>query len=251
MRTLTPTNPPRPPLFACLPSREVLDHVASVLDPDSMLSGRELARAEALISPNSRRDFVAARVLTRLLLRRWHDPGAALTSIADIVLAQTCTECGGPHGRPADVFGLGVSWAHAGGFVAAAVGRGPVGVDVEPAAPDGAAARAGRRADGRTDGRAVVLGRPTSVRAWVRGEAILKWGHGTLDDALGWLPELDGRLATRGQQYVMDDEGRPRRTRRRVPAPSGLVLTDAPTALDGAVCSVAAGQAAGWVNPAR
>ena len=248
MHTLTPTDPPqRPPLFACLPSLQVLDHVARVLEPESLLSGPELARAEALTSPDSRRDFVAARMLARLLLRCWHDPGAELASIADIVLAQTCGRCGGPHGPPADVFGLGVSWAHAGGIVAAAVGPGSVGVDVELSAPGRAAARA----DGRADGRGVWLGEATSLRAWVRAEAIVKWGHGTLDDALRWLPELDGRLAPRGQQYLMDDQGRPHRTRRGVRRPPGLVVTDAPTAMDGGVCSVAAGHPASWVNPLK
>lgn len=238
MRTLTPTDPQQRSLFACLPSEQVLDHIAPLLEPESLLSESEMARAKALTHPDSRSDFVAARLLTRLLLRLWHSPGAGLASIADIVLAQSCARCGGPHGRPADVFGLGVSWAHAGGFVAAAVGPGRVGVDVEPA-------RADRRADRPAEGH----GDATSLRAWVRAEAIVKWGHGSLDEAQTWLPHLDRRLAPRGRRFLVDDQGAPHPARRRAPRVPGLVITDAPAAIDGAVCSVAAGHAACWVNP--
>jgi 4'-phosphopantetheinyl transferase len=231
MRTLTTSD--TQPLFACLPTHQVLDHVAGVLEPESLLSGPEMARAEALARPDRRRDFVAARLLTRLLLRRRNSDGLDLASIADIVLEQSCASCGGPHGRPADVFGLSVSWAHAGGFVAAAVGPGHVGVDVEPLVR----ARLDRPDEAR------------ALRGWVRGEAIVKWGHGTVDDAVSWRPLLEGRLAPRGQRYLVDDDGRPRRRRRPVTRVPGLVITDAPAENDRAVCSVAAHQAARWVNP--
>ena len=235
MHSLTAPTLMRQPLFAALPSQSVIDHVAAVREPTSVLSASEAARIESLSRPEDRRDFIAARLLTRLLLTRANavDPDPA--SLAEIVLAQSCPRCGGPHGRPAEVHGLGVSWAHAGGFVAAAVGTGGVGVDIEPLTPP------------RVDGPGGV----TTLRAWVRGEAIVKWGHGTLDDALAWGPLLEGRLAPRGRRYVLAERGTPRRTRRAVPHRRhrpGLVLTDAP-ASDMVVCTVAAPRAARWVNP--
>lgn len=233
MRMPTPSSPVQQPLFAGLLAQEVLDHVAAVLEPVSVLSQSEGARVEALSRPEQRRDFIAARLLTRLLLAHWHHPDAHLASIAEIVLEQSCARCGGPHGRPADVFGLAVSWAHAGGFVAAAVGPGSVGVDIEPLPSP------------RVDGSAGA----TALRAWVRGEAIIKWGHGTLDEALAWRPLLEGRPAPLGRRYVLDDKGRPHRGRRPVLRHPGLVVTDAPAFNDTAVCSVVAQQAARWVNP--
>jgi 4'-phosphopantetheinyl transferase len=233
MRMFTSSDQRRRTLFACLPSKEVLDHVASVLMPESLLSQPDRARAEALTGPVQRRDFVAARVLTRLMLREWHGPRLDLSGIAEYVLEQSCDACGGPHGRPADVGGVAVSWAHSGGFVAAAVGEVRVGVDVEPLVaaqldrPDGASA----------------------LRAWVRGEAIVKWGYGSLDESLAWRPFLDGPPASLGQRYVFDGEGHPLRRRGPFARAPRLVITDASAAVAGALCSVAAERAARWVNP--
>lgn len=237
MHTLTSSDPGRGPLFTCLPSQDVLDHVSRAIDPDSLLSRTELARAQAQSGPGRRRDFVAARVLARLMLQRWRSPHAGLAAMADIVLEQTCNACGGPHGRPADVYGLAVSWARSGGFVAAAVGEGPVGVDVE--------ALGSVRADAPIDRRAETA----RLRGWVRGESIIKWGHGTLDDALRWRPLLEGPVAPRGRRYVLDHDGRPHRRRRPGPRAPGVVITDAPAAVAGAMCCVAASHAARWVNP--
>lgn len=231
----TSSDQRRSPLFACLPAQDVLDHVSTVLVPESLLSRPERVRAEALTGPGQRRDFVAARALARLVLGAWHGPRAGLASVAEYVLEQSCDHCGGPHGRPADVLGLAISWAHSGGFVAAAVSPGGVGVDVEPLD----AARRDRPGEAR------------ALRAWVRGEAIVKWGFGSLDESLMWQPALEGPPATQGRRYRVDGERGPRLEQRPLPGVQSLVITDAPASIDGAVCSVAAQDAATWVNPLR
>ena len=234
MPTPTSSDPLPQPVFACLPAKVVVDHVATVLEPESPLSQSERARAEALSGPGQRRDFVAARLLTRLLLRRWDGDGVDLAAIADFVLEQSCVECCGPHGRPAEVFGVC-------GLVGPCrwFGRGRGGLK-----PGWCRCRTTPRSSGRR----ARWGRGTPRLG--RGEAIVKWGHGTLDDSLTWRPLLEGPPAPRGQRYAVDAEGKPRRLRRRPFAhASGLVLTDAPADVEGALCSVAAERAARWVDP--
>jgi hypothetical protein len=88
-----------------------------------------------------------------------------------------------------------------------------------------------------------------ALRAWVRGEALVKRGHGSLDDSLTWRLLLEGPPSPWGQRYVVDSAGHPRRRQWSLPRARDLVITDAPTTVEGAVCSVAAGHAALWVNP--
>jgi len=105
--------------------------------------------------------------------------------------------------------GTGLSWAHADGLVAVAVGPGRVGVDVE-----------------RLTGSRLT---PRAAGAWVRGEALVKCGHGNLDRALSW--DLSWPPAPGGQDYRLTDS-------------QTVVLTDAVTAE--AVCAVAAESVAAW-----
>lgn len=230
-----PTRRGTGPLFAGHSSRDVLGHVEAALDPRSLLTPAELARSAALARKLDQEGFVAARVLVRLLLRKSLRPGADLGSLADFVLTQQCSHCGGPHGRPvSDVPGTAVSWAHAGGFVAAAVGPGSVGVDVEPMEA--------------TTGHVPASG---TARSWVRSEAIIKWGHGDLDDALAWQSRLQGPASRRGRHHVLSRDAAPRHRVLTLPgAGHRVVVTDSPR--DSALlCSVAASTRARWVDALR
>ncbi|NYG07293.1 hypothetical protein BJ986_001780 [Phycicoccus badiiscoriae] len=225
---------PPPALFSCLPAQEVLDHVRPAIDPDSLLTSQEAARAGRLSLELDRRDFVAARVLARLLIARRHGQGADPAAIAGIAFSQRCERCGAAHGRPfVDVPGERVSWAHAGGYVAAVAGNGPVGVDVEPLT---------------SLGRGAWEGAP-DLRSWVRAEALLKWGDGTLDQAATWLPALTGPPSTRGRHYLVGDDGQPRRARGMPAGVRGVVVTDAPRAAVPVACSAATEARAQWVDP--
>ena len=224
-----------------MPSRRLLDVAADTVDVDSMLSPAERHRQALLAHPGDRQDFVAARLLTRWLLTRLagapsRRDGAvdewSGKSLAGFRIGQRCEQCGGPHGRPfVDLPGVGVSWAHAGGHVASAVGHGEVGVDVEPlGGRPGAAQWTGDRQSGREQ----------SLVSWVRGEAVVKQGHGQLDLVAQW--SLGSPPAPGGRRYWIPVGGapRPRRplTLGRV---ASVVITDLTTT--GAwpvVCSVAA-----------
>ncbi len=101
----------------------------------------------------------------------------------------------------------GISWAHARGWVAVAVGPGPAGVDVE----------------GVTDPS------PAGVRAslaWTRAEALIKFGYGDLDGARTW--GLSGEPAPRGRRYRLPAAGAPRVSRWGLGRSLGrsVVLTD-------------------------
>jgi len=127
-------------------------------DPSALLTGAERSRAAAFIRDADADDFIGAHVLARLLVAE--RVGAAP---AQIELAQRCSSCGGPHGRPHVVgrAGVHVSWAHSRGWVAAMAADEPCGIDVEPA------------------DRPPPPGR--DLRWWVRQEALVKAGAGDLD----------------------------------------------------------------------
>lgn len=99
---------------------------------EGLLAPWERERLDRIRVPDRRDDVVAARLLVRLCAARFTGLAPQASSPA-----QYCAECERPgHGRPylpghPDV---GVSLSHADGLVAAAVGPGAVGVDVEPAA---------------------------------------------------------------------------------------------------------------------
>ena len=154
---------------------------------ERFLDDAERARA-ARLPPGPKPGFVTARALMRRVLSR--RTGLAPT---DVPIEATCRWCGGPHGRPRVVLGLGwpavtVSLAHAEDVVVVAVADGgEVGVDVEPTPPPGhlGAADAERLAaevlapDERVQW--VAAGRVPADLAqwWTRKEAVLKAsGHG-------------------------------------------------------------------------
>ncbi len=128
--------------------------------PPHPLSATEQQRHDALVRPQDRMDFVAARALAAR--------AAARVGVADARFEQTCARCGGPHGRPRIVGSdVAVSWSHTAGWVAAvAADHGPVGIDIEAVAPDDE----------------LPLGR--TGREFVRGEALVKAGLFDLDEAL-------------------------------------------------------------------
>ncbi|MFB7512130.1 4'-phosphopantetheinyl transferase family protein [Streptomyces sp. NPDC056144] len=160
---------------------EVLDHPEL---HEGLLAPWELRRLDAIRVPARRADVVAARLLLRLCVARCtgRPPGEAAP-------AQHCPGCGRyGHGRPylPDRPDLGISLSHADGLVAAAVGPGAVGIDVEPAArrpgPPSTLGRmlpeaAVREAAAAPDPEAALL------RLWVRGEALFKAGQARIDEA--------------------------------------------------------------------
>ncbi|MFE2855780.1 4'-phosphopantetheinyl transferase family protein, partial [Streptomyces lavendulae] len=110
-------------------TREVLAHPAL---HEGLLAPWERGRLARIRLPGRRDDVLAARLLVRLCVAR--HTGLSLRASAP---AQLCPGCGGHgHGRPylRGRPGVGLSLSHADGVVAAAVGPGAVGIDVEPSA---------------------------------------------------------------------------------------------------------------------
>ncbi|WSQ63473.1 4'-phosphopantetheinyl transferase superfamily protein [Streptomyces sp. NBC_01216] len=159
---------------------------------EHLLAPWERRRLTRIRTPRRRDDVVAARLLLRLCLARV--TGLPPRSVA---LAQRCDACGRhghgrPHvpGRP----GWGVSLSHTDGLVAAAVGPGPVGVDVEPAARRPGPPRVLARLLPETELRAAATADdpgPALLRLWVRREALFKAGR----DDLPLLEWTDGHRA--------------------------------------------------------
>lgn len=103
---------------------------ADVTD-DGFLTEGERSRLDAHRSSADRRAFVAKRWFIREVVAE-----AAGCSPDEVVIAQRCQRCGGPHGRPTVRIpgrrALFLSWSSASGITAVAVDRSPVGVDVVP-----------------------------------------------------------------------------------------------------------------------
>ncbi|MFI6523492.1 4'-phosphopantetheinyl transferase family protein [Streptomyces uncialis] len=145
---------------------------------EGLLASWELRRLARTRLPGRRDDVLAARLLLRLCVARY-----TARPLREAAPAQYCADCGGSgHGRPYLPAhpGVGVSLSHTDGLVAAAVGPGAVGVDVEPAArrpgPLSVLSRLLpeaeiREATARPDPGAALL------RLWVRREALLKAGQ--------------------------------------------------------------------------
>ncbi|GMA20226.1 hypothetical protein MM440_15825 [Arsenicicoccus piscis] len=147
-----------------------------------LLSEAEQQRHDRLRRSNDRRDYLAAHLLVRVLVRGLAvgagldhlDPASPLdvAALAAIEIEQRCPTCGRTgHGRPAVVRGpdVAVSWAHADGVVAAAVTPGrttAIGIDVE---------RIGARSE-RAAG--------VSTSTWCRMECAVKAGLTDLDQVL-------------------------------------------------------------------
>ncbi|NNG38473.1 hypothetical protein HJ588_04185 [Flexivirga sp. ID2601S] len=152
------TTTPAAPRYSVADAALLLESYDAV-PPDQLLSLDEQLRWRRLRRAQDRDDFVAARLLVRLLLIDGSPTPSALTGIR---LRQVCAECDGAHGRPTvlDAPEVAVSWAHSGGAVAAVVGAaGPLGVDVE-----------------RATTLAPELSRRITWHEWTRAEALVKAG---------------------------------------------------------------------------
>ncbi|MGO4456882.1 4'-phosphopantetheinyl transferase superfamily protein [Streptomyces sp. M-16] len=148
---------------------------------EGLLAPWERRRLAGIRVPGRRDDVLAARLLVRLCVAR--HTGLSLHESAP---AQRCPGCGRHgHGRPylRGRPGVGLSMSHADGLVAAAVGPGAVGIDVEPSTRRPGPLRVLRRllpeADLREAGAGPDPG-PALLRLWVRAEALLKAGRGDL-----------------------------------------------------------------------
>ncbi|MFT4008793.1 MAG: 4'-phosphopantetheinyl transferase superfamily protein [Nocardioidaceae bacterium] len=148
-----------------------------------LLGATERERCARLHDPRDRAAFVAAHVLVR------ECAGALLGFSPDSVrIEQHCPRCSGPHGRPSVVGHSGVhaSLSHTRTHVAAVTAWSPCGIDVEPLRPvrppDSALTpREREQLAMQTDPATAFL------RLWVRKEALIKAGLGSLDA----LDELD------------------------------------------------------------
>lgn len=160
-----------------------------------VLTSGERARADAYRDAADRRDFRAAHLLVRQVAARLTG-----TSPDALAVIQQCARCGGPHGRPviAGHPDTHISLAHTRGAVIAAASAEPVGVDIEslrrprfdPAllAPVLTAGELQAVSESANQHAAVL-------RQWVRKEALVKAGEGSLDR----LRELDlGHLGISG-----------------------------------------------------
>lgn len=146
------------------------------------LSAIERSRASRFRRKSLRDDYVAAHILVRLCAARW-----TKVPVQQFELVNRCPTCGSDeHGAPSL---LGQSWihvsiAHADGVVAAAIGPGPVGIDVERRnRMPGESMIAHVLAPGE---QALVASNkePTEafLRFWVRKECLVKIGRATLDN---------------------------------------------------------------------
>ncbi|WP_405471923.1 4'-phosphopantetheinyl transferase family protein [Streptomyces anulatus] len=172
---------------------EVLAHPE--LD-EHLLAPWERRRLAGIRVPGRRDDVVAARLLLRLCASR-------VTGLPPDAVepAQRCPGCGRDgHGRPylPDHPELGVSYSHADGLAAAAVGPGPVGIDVEPLTRRPGPLAVLRRMLPEDEVDAACAGPdpgPALLRLWVRREALFKAGF---EAGSGAGPEAgrdDARLA--------------------------------------------------------
>ncbi|MFD3991392.1 4'-phosphopantetheinyl transferase family protein [Streptomyces sp. NPDC058583] len=145
---------------------------------EGLLAPWERRRLAGIRLPSRRDDVLAARLLVRLCVTR-------VTGLPPDTpaLAQLCPGCGGEgHGRPylRGRPGVGVSLSHADGLVAAAVGPGAIGIDVEPATRRPGPVRVLRRLLPDADfaeAAAQPDSGPALLRLWVREEARLKAGR--------------------------------------------------------------------------
>lgn len=152
--------------------------------------------AEVLAGPWHRLDDAAEQAIARHLRAEDRDDARAARLLLQSLLAehtgstrrvvQVCNVCGGNHGRPTlpDLPALGVSMAHSRGWVAAAIGEGDCGVDVEEVP------RLRPVASALTSAEAAWLERQDDTRIgfarlWVRKEAIIKAGRASLDEVSG------------------------------------------------------------------
>jgi 4'-phosphopantetheinyl transferase len=174
--------------------REVTLGPADLADLDP----RETVRAAAFVYPADRHRYQVAHVMLRRVLagRLGADPG-------QLAFARLrCPACGGPSGKPvldglppggSDGSGLSFSLAHSGDAVAIAVGRGPVGIDVEQAAT-GCVCSLASAMHAEDAALAGALPEPERhaaiIRWWVRMEAVLKCTGTGIAHGMGAFPVL-------------------------------------------------------------
>ncbi|WP_329154774.1 4'-phosphopantetheinyl transferase superfamily protein [Streptomyces anulatus] len=164
------------------------------LDED-MLAPWERRRLTGIRVPARRDDVVAARLLLRLCASR-------VTGLPPDAVepAQRCPGCGRDgHGRPylPDHPELGVSYSHADGLAAAAVGPGPVGIDVEPLTrrPGPLAVLRRMLPENEVDAACATPDPgPALLRLWVRQEALFKAGFEVGSGARSEAGRDDARL---------------------------------------------------------
>jgi 4'-phosphopantetheinyl transferase len=167
------------------------------------LTPAESARRRSLLRTEDQQDFAAAHALVRTCAARALGASGSTGSTggargaSSLVLVHRCPACGSPeHGVPQidGVPGLHVSLSRSAGRVAAVAGWEPVGIDVQ-------ARRTAGPASGITPELLTLTLSPAErqlvrshgdpelvhARLWVRKEALLKVGVGTLDA----LPDLD------------------------------------------------------------
>ncbi|MFI9328368.1 4'-phosphopantetheinyl transferase family protein [Kitasatospora sp. NPDC052868] len=154
--------------------------LARVRDPLAALTPAERRRAAAIPDRDDRDTFTAAHLLARIAAAE-----VLGTDPEDVTIRQECEYCTAEHGRPSIPLApdLAVGWSHTrGGWVAAAAGAGPLGVDVEttPARHSPALARrALAPAEYRWMREAPDPG-TAFLDLWVRKEALIKVGRLTL-----------------------------------------------------------------------
>ncbi|MFF7780069.1 4'-phosphopantetheinyl transferase family protein [Streptomyces tanashiensis] len=166
--------PPVTALAVVATTGEVLDHPAL---HEGLLAPWERRRLDRIRVPSRRDDVIAARLLVRLCVARF--TGLPPEASGPDQYCDDCRRYG--HGRPylSRRPALGVSLSHADGLVAAAVGPGPVGVDVEPAARRPGPLPVLRRLLPGAELREAAAGPDPGaalLRLWVRGEARFKAG---------------------------------------------------------------------------
>ncbi|MDF1487218.1 4'-phosphopantetheinyl transferase family protein [Tessaracoccus caeni] len=144
----------------------------------ALLTDLERERRDRLHRADDRAAFVAAHVLVRECAAELLGVG-----VREVTIVQRCADCGGPHGRPtvAGFPEVHVSLSHSRGVVAAAAAWSPCGIDVEPLRPISPIARVLSASE-----RSWLAHQPDPsaafLRLWVRKEALVKAGFGTLDD---------------------------------------------------------------------
>ncbi|MFJ3584804.1 4'-phosphopantetheinyl transferase family protein [Streptomyces sp. NPDC090127] len=159
----------------------VSGHLAEAARHATVLDPAEHARLAAFHTAADRDRYLVAHVSLRRILGERLD----LAPAAVRIVRRPCTECGGPHGRPAVADGAGphFSLSHAGDLVAVAVADVAVGVDVEEVQPPDVVAETAPNALHPEELRELAAlpetARPAAfARCWTRKEAYLK-GTGT------------------------------------------------------------------------
>ena len=177
--------------------------VGEVEGDESLLTAAERARRDRLVRPADRAAYVAAHLLVR-------ECAAQLLGVdaGEIELRQRCASCGSErHGAPyvaGILLPLHVSLSHAAGHVAAVAAHAPCGIDVETArsAPPPRGVLSGPE-------EAWVAGEADAGRAftrlWVRKEALVKAGAGSLEKADTVDVLAGGRPSDRASGFVLQE----------------------------------------------